>query len=53
MPYSRISEFLRGLRNHHFAVFDLAVFILAPLFALLIRMEGASNFQGYFPGMYY
>ena len=53
MPYSRISVYLKGVRNHHFAMFDLMVFVTAPLFALLIRMEGAANFQGYFPGLYY
>ncbi len=53
MPYSRISRVLNGLRNHHFAVFDLATFLGAPLLALLIRSEGTANFSDYFPGMYY
>lgn len=53
MPLTKISNLLGRLRNHHFAVFDLFVFLGAPFLALLLRSEGAAGYADYFPGLYY
>lgn len=49
MPITFINNILKKLRNRHFLIIDIVIFIISPLLALLIRLEGNLTLSVYMP----
>ncbi|MBD1876704.1 polysaccharide biosynthesis protein [Nodosilinea sp. FACHB-131] len=45
----KLSGRLPYLRNRHVLLADIAIFLVSPLLALGLRLDGAINFQAYYP----
>lgn len=42
---------LTELRNRHLFIIDIAIFLITPLLALVLRLDGVIDFQTYAPGL--
>ncbi len=49
MPITFINNILKKLRNRHFLIIDIVIFVISPLLALLIRLEGNLVLANYMP----
>jgi FlaA1/EpsC-like NDP-sugar epimerase len=47
----QLRERLIKLRNSHYFAIDITFFLLTPILALLIRLDGDVDFAEYFPGL--
>jgi FlaA1/EpsC-like NDP-sugar epimerase len=47
----KISSILFGLRNRHFLILDVAIFVLTPAAALLLRTDGVIDAQADLPSL--
>lgn len=44
---------LTELRNRHLFIIDIAIFLITPLLALVLRLDGVVDFQTYAPGLFW
>lgn len=51
--FSILRKQFLGLRNRHFLLIDVAVFLMTPLLALILRLDGAIDLSTYEPGIFW